>query len=169
MRNANIKASIDEIGKELNLEHSLLEESGGLLIIYIDGLDELPRTEMKKICDEIRTLASSYENLIINVSCREAAYDNELSTFISLTVLPFDQAQMRSFIARWPFNDRALSKNLQYELEKNTRLFSFASQPILLVLLCGSYGRYKTVEKRLAALKKLLYASSISSDKFHCC
>ena len=152
MRNANIKASIDEIGKELNLEHSLLEESGGLLIIYIDGLDELPRTEMKKICDEIRTLASSYENLIINVSCREAAYDNELSTFISLTVLPFDQAQMRSFIARWPFNDRALSKNLQYELEKNTRLFAFASQPILLVLLCGSYGRYKTVEKRLAAI-----------------
>lgn len=152
MRTADIKASIDEIGKELNLHNSLLDEGGSRLIIYVDGLDELPRTKMKKICDEIRTLASGYENLIINVSCREAAYDNELSTFISLTVLPFDKSQMRNFIMKWPFNDGVLSKNLRQELENNIRLFAFASQPILLVLLCSSYGRYKTVEKRLAAI-----------------
>lgn len=122
----------------------------GKLLILLDGLDEIPYSNLHDAIFDIRDFVSKFSDNRYISTCREGAnYYTLLNGFTDIEVTDFDKSQVSKFVSTWFSLDRDEDKALNIEkgkrfLEvlnkgKNSSVRELAGNPLLLTLLCLVY------------------------------
>ncbi|MBL4689659.1 MAG: metallophosphoesterase [Nannocystaceae bacterium] len=119
---------------------------GGVLLI-IDGIDEAPDADTRrKLRERVLGLASRFPNVAILVTSRVTGYDDvplDDSVFDRMTLEPFDDDALASFIRRWydvaepddPIVRRRKRVDLTVALDREPRAKELARNPLLATLI----------------------------------
>ena len=110
----------------------------GQLIILLDGLDEVSKSNFQDICKQIENLVDKYSNNQFLVSCRYGIYDYGFNNFTEVEVAKLSEEKMIDFIKKWfgYHEDEERGKKIIEILQRNPLLKDFASTPLMLNLLC---------------------------------
>jgi hypothetical protein len=84
------------------LKH-VLEQLGreGRLLLFLDGLDEVPRERREEAEQLLRDLAGRWPASPLVVTSRPIGYRSPGAAFREATLLPLDRARRSDFLARW--------------------------------------------------------------------
>ena len=116
---------------ELILE---LTSKGG--VILLDGIDEAIKLAPWLI-KSINSFSTKYPNVQIIVSSRMSVKYLEDIPFFAVTLLPFDDNQRDSFIAKWfKDNDEKRINKIFQHLKKNEKIREIIKTPLLTTILC---------------------------------
>ncbi|RCJ42754.1 histidine kinase [Nostoc minutum NIES-26] len=122
-----------------------LEE--GKLLIFLDGLDEIPTKILTEAISKIQNFVDKYYKNRFIASCRTAAHRSGFRRFSDVAIADFDNAQIQQFIYNW-FNSEADKQAKTGEkcwelLQKseNTAAKELVHTPLLLTFLCLVYDR----------------------------
>jgi lipopolysaccharide/colanic/teichoic acid biosynthesis glycosyltransferase len=122
------------------VDHAL---SAGLLLLLIDGLDEVATTERARIAAAVRDGLEEHPRCAAVITCRSAVYRHELDAVVTrvLTVAPFDDAQIEDFLAAWEdlMPTGKSSRLLLSALEAQSALHTAARNPLLLTIIAHLY------------------------------
>ena len=148
---------LDAIHREFYSTDGLTEEfvayllEKGSLIVLLDGLDEVSKSDFKYICKEIEGFVSQYPFNQFVVSCRYGIYDYGFSNFTEVEVAKLSESKINDFIHRWfdYYNDKKRGEKIISLLKKDKLLQDFASTPLMLNMLClnirAGYGMPENV------------------------
>lgn len=164
--NIDIKAAIVREFSECNFPEvedfcDLALEQGKLLVL-LDGFDEVPTDNQKKIFKEIENFVKQYQVNRFIISCRTAAYkiQRNFERFFEVTLSNFDDNQIAQFVENW-FNsdeDRELKTAVQcwqsLNQPENFAIKELARTPLLLLFLCLVYDESQDFSKNRASLYK---------------
>lgn len=129
-------------GSEIDLEQIQELFKQKLVLILLDGLDEVKEEHYERTLNEIRELSRKYYDNHFIITCRIAAKDYSYDVFDKFTeveIADFDKEQIEIFIKQWFENKEAKQigpDNLLNDLKNNNRLHRIAVTPLLLTLLC---------------------------------
>lgn len=127
----------------------------GRCLVIFDGFDELANDARQRIAaDMIRQLVRNYNmaNRII-VTSREAGFrSSQFNAFTTLVVEDLPPRQAHSYILKWFKEEPERGKDLIRILEKNPRLQSLASNPLMLAVICITYHARGDLPNRRADL-----------------
>jgi predicted NACHT family NTPase len=123
---------------EQSLE-TLLNE--GRLLMLMDGLDEVKKTEYKWLKREIENLTVYDKNSFV-MTCRIAAREDIFEQFTEVEVADFNSDQILTFVGKWfrAKKDEIKGKNFKEELENHKPIQELVSNPLLLTFLCLFFG-----------------------------
>jgi len=134
----------------------------GRVVILLDGLDEVSSTTTRaSIVQQVSTLAATYRNTRILVTCRPLSYEAALSredqiAFFSEVVLSrLSEDQVREYVTAWsgvrddiPAKE-AKARSAEF-MELSTHLSGLREVPLILQLLCAlwhaNFGRLPETE-----------------------
>ncbi|MEM9483729.1 MAG: NACHT domain-containing protein [Cyanobacteria bacterium P01_F01_bin.116] len=127
----------------------------GKLLILLDGLDEIPYTNLQSALLKIKDFVDKYDANRYIASCREGAkYHRLLDSFTDVQIADFNDSQIENFVKVWfqvelndedEPQDRELSIARQTKFlkilqkDKNSAVRELARNPLLLTLLCLVY------------------------------
>ena len=147
-----------------HLQRTLLQEGG---LILFDGLDEVPDAERlrQRVKEAIADFAAPLTRCRLVVTCRPYAYRDpawQLDGFRQITLAPFNEEQINTFIDRWyqavaPFErwDQATAAMRARKLRTAVRLphlQELASRPLLLTLMATLHTAWGTLPEDRADL-----------------
>ncbi len=141
----------DKKHKKLAVESFL---SSSFLVVFLDGLDEVPLSQLKKLSVCIDYLKIQYPQSCIVISSRmseEYFFDD----FNSVEVAKFTTEQIQAFSQKF-FRDTEYCQLFFDNLCKNTSLLELATTPLLLQLLALTFDS----EKRFSGNRYNLYCSA---------
>jgi len=116
----------------------------GELLILLDGLDEVPSTNVNNVINKIENFVDKHDKNRFILSCRTAARTT-FKKFTDIEIVEFDDGQIQSFIDHW-FSSELDQKNqtakscwelLQKKDYKSAKELSHT--PLLLTFLCLVY------------------------------
>lgn len=127
----------------------------GKLLILLDGLDEIPYSNLEHALVRIKDFVDKYSTNRYIASCREAAkYHGFLTSFTDIQIADFSNSQIKKFVDIW-FQTESEAEDDSYERkrnlergksflkildkEKNFAVRELARNPLLLTLLCLVY------------------------------
>lgn len=123
---------------------TLLREGKALMLL--DGLDEVPPAQLKKVLKEVRRFAEKYFDNTLVITCRIAAQTQGFQGFTDVEVADFNSQQIEAFAKKWFV---AVAKNSEEEgrdkasqfvgklqLPENKQIRELSVTPILLNLTC---------------------------------
>ncbi|WP_339381462.1 NACHT domain-containing protein [Brasilonema bromeliae] len=111
--------------------------SRGRSLLLLDGLDEVRKTELNRVLQEIRNVSSRFCANYIVITCRIAALEYTPEEFTEVEVADFDDQQIADFAAKWFQNQDTLkAEHFVQRLFANQPLGELATHPLLLTLLC---------------------------------
>jgi GTPase SAR1 family protein len=119
----------------------------GRLLILLDGLDEVPALNRRKVVNEVINFVRTYQKNRYIFSCRTAAYRQEFSGFTNVTMAEFEDDQIQQFIYNWfqsEVDRQANTAERCWEILQQTEQIGakeLAHTPLLLTFLCLVYGR----------------------------
>ncbi len=151
--------------------HELVGEKmkAGEVLLLLDGLDETKIGVADKSADDTYTsmvsaimkLVRMYPRLRIVVTVRKAGYQHypKLTGFVELEVVAFRPEDSKTFITNWFNAYRTTSreekiKGLISHLERNLRIQSLVSNPLLLSLIAIVYEGHLELPERRADFYK---------------
>lgn len=70
----------------------------GRITLILDGLDEVPFTLRERACNSIKEFEGKYSNSNLIISTRYGVEPAQLSNFLKVEVVPFDQSQIQEII-----------------------------------------------------------------------
>ena len=120
----------------------------GNLLVLLDGLDEVPSTNLNQVLSTIRDFVDCYDGNRFIASCRVAASgyrDDAFRRFSDVTMANFDDEQIQQFIHNWfgseQDKERDTAKKCWTVLQKTENKASkeLAHTPLLLTYLCLVY------------------------------
>ena len=119
-------------------------EAGELLILF-DGLDEVPKPNVKNVINKIRDFIHQYSQNRFIISCRAAAYTGGFTEFTLVEIADFDDSQILGYINNW-FASASNRKMKTAERcwqalsdPEHQAIKELAQNPLSLALLCQVY------------------------------
>ncbi|QZZ20761.1 NACHT domain-containing protein [Leptothermofonsia sichuanensis E412] len=123
----------------------LLEQ--GMLLLLLDGLDEVPSRNLDTAIHQIQDFVDQYDRNRFITSCRIAAYHHNFKRFTDVAMADFSHTQIKQFIFNWFHSEIDLQANTAQRcwqlLQKpeNRTARELAQTPLLLTLLCLVYDK----------------------------
>jgi HEAT repeat protein len=108
----------------------------GSVILFLDGLDEVPSEHQVSLERELSRIAAMKNQVFI--SCRRVAFPRGLfgTDFKIFECVGFNRAQQRRFIQSW-FNEKpSFASQIDKDARLNGELAAFLQNPLLLSLMC---------------------------------
>ena len=156
----------DEIHKEFDLPNQeqtkqILKQ--GKVLIFLDGLDEVPtesRRDVQKQIDEFSRNSLYYKNHFI-ITCRTQTTEYTLQNFDYVEVADFNPEQVEKFSRNWftmlakthQEGEELTAKFLEkLRLPENKQIDKLAVTPILLSLTCWIFGEFKDLPSKRSQL-----------------
>ena len=146
-----------------HLTKAVLES--GKLVIFFDGLDEVPRTNVDNVVHKIGDFVDRYSQNRFIASCRIAAYKGGFKRFTEVEMADFNDTQIHTYIKNWfdstPYQHR---KQLDEEMGTAEQCWKtlnapehqatkeLARNPLLLTLLCMVYDNSQNFQRNRASL-----------------
>ena len=137
----------------------------GKLVIFFDGLDEVPRANVANVIRKIEDFVDRYSQNRFIASCRIAAYKGGFKRFTEVEMADFDDTQIHTYIKNWfdstPYQHR---KQLDEEMGTAEQCWEtlnapehqatreLARNPLLLTLLCMVYDNSQNFQRNRASL-----------------
>ena len=113
----------------------LLNRGRGLVLL--DGLDEVRKTDEKRVLQEIRNFAAKFHDNHFVITCRIAAQNYIVEEFTEVEVADFDDEQIATFATKWFVDkDPVKGKQIIKKLKQNHPIRELATSPLLLTLVC---------------------------------
>lgn len=112
-------------------------ESGGLRVFF-DGLDEVGTEHFERVVQELRDFAVRYGECRMVVSCRTAAYDQQLQDVFhhEVHVAEFDDASILRFLSKWPdLKEPFMAARIFQALQEDPELKVLARSPLMLTMI----------------------------------
>lgn len=135
---------------------SLLEQ--GKLLILLDGLDEVPKTNLNTVVDKIQAFVTRYDQNRYIVSCRSAAHRSALGRFRDIALADFDDEHIQQFIHNWFQIQQGCGEETARQCwatlnnPDNICAKELAQTPLLLTFLCMVYDRIQGFPSHRAML-----------------
>ena len=149
--------------------------SKGSLFILLDGLNEVPKSEIKNIIFQIKNLIKVYPQNRFIISCRTNYYQDNLDTFTKVLISHFEESQIERFLCNWfhadteELNLTALSCWESLQKPENSQAQKLAQNTLCLALLCLVYEHHQSFPQTLYALYQeawqILLASGLSDPR----
>ncbi len=117
----------------------------GKLLILLDGLDEVPYSNLSRVTKKIQAFIAKYSFNRFIVSCRTPVYLSGFDNFSNAAVTQLDDRQIKKFIANWfrnSENKQAGAAEKCWKLlqePENIAIKNLAHTPLLLNFLCLVY------------------------------
>ncbi len=120
---------------EINLVRHLLNR--GRFLIVLDGLDEVQLSSRSVVCQHLRRFTKWFPHNYYIISCRHGVQCCNFEQFTEVEIADFQPRQIEDFAVKWfDPEDTQLSYNFLAKVVKNNSIQEFATNPLLLVLLC---------------------------------
>jgi predicted NACHT family NTPase len=127
------------IADALDITHRLLIQ--GRLLLLLDGLDEVRQDDNNRTVKEVRQFNEQFPKNQLVITCRIAARDYWLEAFTEVEIADFDDQQIGVFVTKWfAHHDVAKTEPFLRGLQDKPRIRELATNPLLLTLLCWSFG-----------------------------
>ncbi len=115
----------------------------GILMLVLDGLDEVSSSERRQVVQAIKDLLDEYRKCRVLITCRTAVYRKEFSDIVdqTLEIVEFSDQQIRRFLHSWEPDmpeDKSI-KQLMRTLRDRPRIMSLARNPLLLTIIAYLY------------------------------
>lgn len=131
-----------------------LLQQGNCLVLF-DGLDEVSQeTRLDDILRELRDFSEKYSGNQFVMSCRVAAYNHWFEHFTDVEMADFNDAQIETFVKNWFSGEPKTAKECLERLKGSAQLRELATIPLLLTLLCITYGEINDFPANRAELYK---------------
>jgi predicted NACHT family NTPase len=132
-----ITQQIIKDGQPIETERIIQLLNNGKFFIVIDGLDEAKTTSHQAICRHLRHFTQWFPNNRYILSCRHGVHYCNFEQFTEVEIADFKPKQIVDFAVKWfDAKDTSPSLSFLYKLEKNSSIEEFATNPLLLTLLC---------------------------------
>ena len=112
-------------------------ESGGLRVFF-DGLDEVGTDHFERVVRELRDFAVRYTECAMVVSCRTAAYEQQLQDVFheEVHIAEFDDVSILRFLSKWPdLTDQVTAARIFQALQDDPELKVLARSPLMLTMI----------------------------------
>ena len=120
---------------EINLVRQLLNR--GKFLIVLDGLDEVQISNRSVVCQHLRRFTKWFPHNYYIISCRHGVQCCNFEQFTEVEIADFEPKQIQDFAVKWfDPEDTQLSYDFLAKVIKNNSIQEFATNPLLLVLLC---------------------------------
>lgn len=135
----------------------------GNLLVLLDGLDEVPSTNLNKVLQTIRDFVDRYDDNRFISSCRVAAsgyHDDAFRRFSDVTMADFDDEQIQQFIRNWFGCAQDMERNTAekcweaLKTPENKASKELAHTPLLLTYLCLVYDLSQRFPNNRSSLYK---------------
>ncbi|MGQ9864827.1 MAG: NACHT domain-containing protein [Pseudanabaenaceae cyanobacterium] len=116
----------------------------GHLFLALDGLDEVAPDAIPRLLRELNGFGDRFPRCHMVVAGRPVPYACQLRAFVELELAPWEKPQIQSFVQRWfeVYGSGTAESEAFGELLKRDRCIAeMSSLPLLLTLICASYGR----------------------------
>ena len=117
----------------------------GELLILLDGLDEVPKSNVSNVINKIKDFAHQYSQNRFIASCRVGAYKGEFTDFSVVEMADFDDSQIEMYINNWfssASNRKMKTAQRCWQALNNPvhqAIKALAQNPLSLALLCQVY------------------------------
>ncbi|MFD8308313.1 NACHT domain-containing protein [Streptomyces sp. NPDC059690] len=128
-RQAGISTAADMVESRL--------DSGGLRVFF-DGLDEVGTEDFERVVRLLHDFAVRHPDCDLVVSCRTAAYDQQLQDVFDqeVRIAEFDDASVLRFLSKWPdLTDQLTVARIFQALQDDPELMVLARSPLMLTLI----------------------------------
>lgn len=135
----------------------------GLLLVILDGLDEVPDARLDEMISAVRDLVDRYGDNRFVTSCRTAQYKNYFQAFTDVVLADFSDEQIEQFAKNWfatadDIREKTHKRFLeQLDGAQNASAKELARTPLLLTFLCLTFDR----SQQLPPNRALLYRSAL--------
>ena len=133
----------------------------GNVLILLDGLDEIPGENRKRIQKNVDIFAQQYYQTRLIITCRTQTTEYVLDKFVCAEVADFSPKQVKCFVQNW-FNTlteseeqgkkQALSLMTHLKLPENRQTAELAVTPILLSLTCWVFSHMNGLPPKISDL-----------------
>lgn len=110
----------------------------GKLLLILDGIDEASLAARKRLRDRLTAFVTEFSRVGVIATSRLVGYDDAPlgPEFEHVEILPFDDARLREFIARWyvaaePHASERKSATLWAAMQADSRVRALAGNPLL--------------------------------------
>ncbi len=131
----------------------------GKLLLLLDSLDEVPKSERKRIIENINDYVYRNPKVSMVITCRTADYEEVFQNFDEVEVTHLSKTATEKIIRGWFRGDRTKAEKLIWELKSNDDISQLTENPLLLSLLCIQYDQ----DLKLPARKVELYKRCIDA------
>lgn len=108
----------------------------GRVMILLDGLDEVTDTSQERILKQIQEITESFHQNQFVISCRMAVQKDPFEKFIKIQVADLEYQQIITLASKWFHANNQMVENFLNHLKENVNIQEFATNPLLLNLLC---------------------------------
>lgn len=105
------------------------------VIFIFDGVDEVIKTA-PWVVDAVQALRDSYKNSQVILSARSSGRYLDNTTYLGLTILPFSDEQVESFVRGWFKLQHDIADAVLAHLAATTTLAEIVRNPLLATVLC---------------------------------
>lgn len=132
----------------------------GMLLILLDGLDEVPESKLSEVLEHIKDFTDKHHTNRFITSCRTAYYKNYLTGFTDIEITSFNDAQINQFIYNWfsleKDSDAGTTDLFQSLLfkEGNESTLELSRTPLLLAFLCMTFDQSQRFPTNRSSLYK---------------
>jgi hypothetical protein len=105
------------------------------VVFIFDGVDEVIKTA-PWIVDAIQALRNAYKNSQVILSARSSGRYLDNTTYLGLTILPFSDQQVESFVRGWFKSQQDIADDVLAHLVATTTLAEIVRNPLLATVLC---------------------------------
>jgi predicted NACHT family NTPase len=131
----------------------------GRCLLLLDGLDELERSKVLLVHEQVRLLIERFPKNKFVLTCRTASYLDNFEGFAEVEIESFDQAQKYSFVEDWFGRRKASASKLKAVIRSQPHISELATTPILLSLICILFDRDLALPKN----RTELYARAVDA------
>ena len=129
----------------------------GRFVFLFDGLNEMPRTNYIKQCDDVRQFIENYGNNKFVIACREADYLDIFRMCEKLIILPLSDIQVRGFARTYlGKQNRQFLRQLK---ESPSRFHDLARNPYMLMVMLAIFAYRGSLPESRAKMLKVFIES----------
>lgn len=107
----------------------------GRVIFLLDGVDEISKSSPWMV-DAIPKLMQSYPNSQFIISSRLTESQLDRVDFLKLTLMPFDDEQLKKFVSAWFVDNGKKVSLINEHLASNANISTIVKTPLLATILC---------------------------------
>ncbi|MFL0801315.1 MAG: NACHT domain-containing protein [Agarilytica sp.] len=122
----------------------------GKILLIFDGFDEIHSDKRDRFEEDIVSVASKYQNIMILVSSRPDGRFSSWDEFYQYNVLPLDKEKAKSLIVKLEY-DRQIKRQFLKELEDSLyeKHESFAKNPLLLTMMLLTFEQIAEIPNKI--------------------